>query len=257
MALIRFNFLAFAAMIALFSVPAGAYELEGAPGSMWGFLGYDNDDFSGSAVQGFVNQGIQLVTLPGDIKVVSYAEYRHRSRNKNQDYFDAGGPAVGLELRKGFFNVGVDYYWQRLPVLGVSSNRAQAYVGWFITWDANPEKKLGSLDLPGSSWGLLGYDNDDYSGSGVQGFINQGVTLYKFPGDIPMIAYAEYRHRSRNLNQKYYDSGGPAVGLEFRKSVVSWGVDYYWERLPVLGESSNRAQLYITWYVDWDLFKLK
>jgi hypothetical protein len=236
--------------------PVCAYEIEALPGALWGSAGYDNDDFSGSGVLGFINQGIQWVTLPGDVAVVTYAEYRHRSRTKNPLYYDAGGPAVGLELTKDFMRAGVNYYWERFPVLAVTSNRAQAYVGWYIYWNANKDKKLGSLDMPGSSWATLSYDNDDYSGSGVLGFINQGVTLYTLPGGIPMTAFAEYRHKSRSKNQQYYDSGGPAVGLEFQKGIFSWGAAYYWEHLPFINENSNRAQLYLTVYTGWDLKKL-
>lgn len=233
--------------------PAGAYEIEGLPGATWGSISYDDDNFTGSGGQGFINQGIQWITLPGDIALVTYAEYRYRSRTKNPLYYDAGGPAVGLELSKGFFKAGVDYYWERFSVLGQDSNRAQAYLGWYIYWTANKDKQLGPFDLPGSFWASITYDNDDYSGSGVQSFINQGVTLYNPPGGIPMTVFAEYRHRSRTKNNLYYDAGGPAVGLEFQKGRISWGVAYFWEHLPVINENSNRAQLYLTWYLFWDL----
>ena len=246
-----------AALYVLFAAsPSSAYEIEAFPGAIWGQTSYDDDNYSGSGVMGFVNQGVQWYTFPFDVKLVTYAEYRHRSRNKNQLYYDTGGPAVGVELRKSYFTLGADYYWERLPVLGESSNRAQVYLGWFVTWDIN-ELTGGDHSFPGSSWGQVSYDNDDYSGSGVMGFINQGVELYRLPADIPMIAYAEYRHRSRTKNQLYYDSGGPAVGVEFRKSVFSWGANYYWERLPVLGEGSNRIQLYMSMFIDWDLMDLK
>jgi len=239
---------------ALAAAPAQAFEFEGFPGSTWGQASYDNDDISGSGVMGFINQGVLWGRLPGGVAVVTYAEYRHRSRNKNQIYYDAGGPAVGLELRKSVFIAGVDYYWETLPVLGEKSERAQGYAGWFVDWDIASLLGLTRAPrLPGSSWAQVSYDNDDISGSGVMGFINQGVDILQLPGGVTVNAYGEYRHRSRDKNQEYYDAGGPAVGMELQRSPVRAGVDYYWERLPVLGESSERAQLYVSWYLDWDL----
>lgn len=236
-------------------IPAAeAFEIEGYPGSTWGQLSYDNDEISGSGVMGFVNQGVQWTTLPGGVALVTYAEYRHRSRNKNQEYYDAGGPAVGLEFRKSVFTAGVDYYWETLPVLGEKSERAQVYGSVFVDW--NLAKLLGVTavpGLPGSMWGQASYDNDDISGSGVMGFINQGVQLATLPGGAPLVAYAEYRHRSRNKNPQYYDAGGPAMGAEVWIAFLRAGVDYYWETLPALGEKSERAQLYVSWYLDWNL----
>ncbi|MBI4665580.1 MAG: hypothetical protein HY751_04125 [Nitrospinae bacterium] len=240
--------------VVLSSPQAYAYEIHGLPGSSWGLLSYDNDQISGSGVQGFVNQGVDWFVLPGDITVNTFVEYRHRSRTHNQRYYDAGGPAVGLDLHISVVHVGVDYYWENLPVLGEKSERAQAYATTFIEWDlAQENHPTWFAALPGSFWGAISYDNDKISGSGVMGFINQGIDWIILPGDIAVNTYAEYRHRSRNENQKYYDAGGPAVGLELRKSPVRLGVDYYWERLPVLGESSERAQIYFGWYFDWNL----
>lgn len=105
------------------------------PGSTWGFVSYDMNSINGSGAMGFVNQGIDWAVLPGDVVFNTFAEYRHRSRTRNKDYYDAEGPAIGIEFRKSYFRFGIDYYWERFTALGESSNKFQYYVTWFYDWN--------------------------------------------------------------------------------------------------------------------------
>ncbi len=235
--------------------PAEKYEILGLPGSNWVNLSYDNDQISGSGAMGNVSQGIDWFALPGDIIVDTYVEYRHRSRTENKQYFDAEGPAVGLEFRKSIFSFGFAYYWEWFPVLRETSENKEIYIDWYYGWDFKKGGSSWFLGLPGSNWASLAYDANGLNGSGAMGYINQGVNWFKLPGDIIFNTFVEYRHRSRTKNKLYYDTGGPAVGVEFQKSYFSLGIDYYWERLPILAESSNRFQVYLTWYYWWDLKK--
>ena len=240
------------AIFALFSGICWA-EPVGYSGGIWGQATHDDDQTSGSGGMGWIHQGVDWVKLPGDIVFSTYAEYRYRTREFNRPYYDSQGPAVGMEFKKDFITFGSAVYWEKLPELGTSSANKELYVTWFYEWDFSKENKSGSFTLPGSSWGNLTYDVDGPNGSGAQGFINQGVDWFFLPGGVVTNMYGEYRHRSRTKNSKYYDAGGPAVGLEFKKWFLHLGVDYYWERDPLLNLSSNRTQFYLTWYYTWDL----
>ena len=231
----------------------GWAEPIGYPGGTWGQVTHDDDNISGSGAMGWVNQGIDWVKLPGDVVFDTYVEYRHRTRTLNRKYYDSQGPAVGMEFKKDILSLGAAVYWEKLPELEESTTNRELYAVWFYDWDINRRNKLGSFALPGSLWGRLAYDVDGLNGSGAQGFINQGVDWFTLPGGIVTNTYAEYRHRSRTKNSQYYDAGGPAVGLEFRKWFLRLGADYYWERIPLLNENSNRVQFYLSWYYTWDL----
>ena len=63
------------------------------------------------------------------------AEFRYRLRGGNKTFYNAYGPALGLELRKWSFHLGMDYYWQRFPELDESSNRLRYYLSWYYDWD--------------------------------------------------------------------------------------------------------------------------
>ena len=252
---LRRKIIASAFVSAVFALWPGVGWAEpiGYSGGIWGQGTHDDDLISGSGGMGWIHQGVDWVNLPGEIVFNTYAEYRYRTRKLNRPYYDSQGPAVGMEFKKDFLTIGSDVYWERLPELGRSSTNRELYITWFYEWDFNKENKSGSFALPGSSWGNLTYDVDGLNGSGAQGFVNQGVDWFTLPGGIVTNTYAEYRHRSRTKNNQYYDAGGPAVGLEFKKWFLHLGVDYYWERDPLLNLSSNRTQFYLTWYYTWDL----
>ena len=86
-------------------------------------------------VQGYFNQGIDWVTLPGKLTLNTFAELRYRFRENNKDFYNAYGPAVGVEFRRTPFHLGVDYYWERFPELSDSSNRFRYYLSWYYDWD--------------------------------------------------------------------------------------------------------------------------
>jgi len=109
--------------------------------------------------------------------------------------------------------------------------------------------------LPGSTWGQTHYEGEGLTGPGALGWVNQGIDWTTLPGGVVFNTYAEYRFRLRTENKEFYNGYGPVLGLEFKKSIFSLGVDYYWERFPELSENSNRLQYYLTWYYSWDLKK--
>lgn len=117
-----------------------AFEIEGLPGATWGQLTEESTSVSGSGAMGWVNQGIDWITLPGKVTVNTFAEFRYRYRTKNQDFYNAYGPALGLELRRIPFRLGVDYYWEKFPALDQDPNngKVEYYLTWYYAWDLKP-----------------------------------------------------------------------------------------------------------------------
>jgi hypothetical protein len=236
---------------------AGAAE--GYPGSTWGILTRNSNGLTGSGGMGWINQGVDWFTLPGEVMVNTYAEYRYRERTRQYEYFNSQGPAVGLEFKKSFLRLGMDYYWETLPDYPGGAQRShnrEYYLAGYYDWDLKKRAVLdlaGITGLPGSIWFNFTYDINDLTGSGGMGWINQGIDWFVLPGNVIFNTYAEYRMRERTKLQDYYNVQGPAVGLEFKKASFRLGADYYWEHYPELGERSNYFEFYLTWYVDWDL----
>lgn len=251
-------FIALAASLALADA-AFSFDVKGLPGSTWGQVTHDADNgLSGTGVMGFVNQGIDWTTLPGDVVFNTYVEYRYRTRTENRTYYDTQGPAVGLEFKKSFFRLGADYYRERLTALHRSSDSKEIYANVYYEWNLRSSVPwLGAAPaLPGSVWAQATYDMSGINGSGAMAFVNQGIDWMTLPGGVVLNTFAEYRYRARTENRTYYDAEGPAVGIEFRKSPFRFGVDYYWEKAPMLHVNSNKFQYYVSWYYDWDLKKL-
>ncbi|MDP2681880.1 MAG: hypothetical protein Q8P28_03600 [Deltaproteobacteria bacterium] len=240
----------------IFMPSSQAMGIEGFPGSTWGILTHDTGGLTGSGAMGWVRQGIDWAVLPGDITVDTYVEYRYRSRTKQNEFYDAEGPAMGIELKKSIFALGADYYWERFPKIDKSSENRELYLTYYYGWDL---KKLTGADLPvieglsGSIWGRLNYDAAGLTGSGTMGWINQGIDWVTFPGSITLNTYAEYRYRLRTKEKNYYNAEGPALGIEFRKSVFRLGMDYYWQRFPEIKNESKSLEIYLSWYYSWDL----
>lgn len=130
---LRRVFAASFALIGLWVSPV--FAIEGFPGSTWGRASYEKSGIAGPSIMGYVNQGIDWVTLPGDLTVNTFAELRYRLRENNKEFFNAYGPAIGIELQRSPFHLGVDYYWEQYPELQETSNRVQLYLSWYYDWD--------------------------------------------------------------------------------------------------------------------------
>lgn len=237
------------------SRPAAALQYESLPGSTWGAVYHDNDQLVGTGTLGYVNQGIDWVTLPGAITVNTFVEFRYRFRSENNEFYNAYTEAVGLELQRSPFRLGVDYAWEHFPPLDEHSNKFQYYITWYYDWDLkhNILAKSHWPGYPGSIWGTAYYDNDQLVGSGTLGYINQGIDWVTLPRAITVNTFAEFRFQFRSENKDFYNTYSEAIGVELRRSPFHLGMDYVWQRFPVIGEQSNKLQFYLTWYLDWDL----
>jgi hypothetical protein len=246
-------------LILLLVLPVRAMAIEGLPGSTWDQAFHDFDSLVGSGGQGWINQGIDWTTLPGGITFNTFAEFRYRLRTENNDSYNVYGPALGLEFKKYIFHLGVDYYWERFPGLDETDDHWQIYLTLYYDWNLKTRLLNTSLyqGLPGSTWDAFTQDFTSLVGSGAQGWINQGIDWTTLPAGIIFNTFAEFRYRLRTENTDFYNSYGPAIGTEFRKSIFRLGFDYYWERFPGLNEWDNKWEIYLTMYYDWDLKSLK
>ena len=110
---------------------------------------------------------------------------------------------------------------------------------------------------PGSTWGTLSRDFDGLEGNGAQGFVKQGVQWLTLPYDVPFQTYGFFAWRQRSLNRPFYNELGPGAGFSLSKSIFDFGLDFYSQRFPELHETSNTAELYLSWYQNWDWLRGK
>ena len=116
-------------------IPDVSMGIEGLSGSSWGELTYESgDSLSGPSAQGYLKQGIDWITIH-HYQLDTFAALHYRFRTDNSDYYNAFGPALGVELKKGPVNIGVQYYWERFTELHRSNNQLQVFVNWWYGWD--------------------------------------------------------------------------------------------------------------------------
>jgi len=116
-------------------IPDVSMGIEGLSGSSWGELTYESgDSLSGPSAQGYIKQGVDWITIH-HYQLDTFAALHYRFRTDNSDYYNAFGPALGMELKKGPVNIGVQYYWERFTELHRSNNQLQVFVRWWYGWD--------------------------------------------------------------------------------------------------------------------------
>ena len=250
----------------IFFLPSPSFAIEGLPGGNWVSLNHDVGGITGSGGMGWINQGVDWVILPGDVTFNTYVEYGLRGRSKEEEYFNAKGPSVGIELSKSYFTAGVDYYWIEYPEYPEQGLRDEGYeytFGWYYSKDLKPSESALPLEgIPFSTWGKLSNDASGPTGSGGMGWIQQGVDWITLPGDVTVNTFIKYSYRAREKENEYYDARGPSIGIEFSKSFFSAGVSRYWEEFPESPDRNERkaqatTQYFAGWYYTWDLMEKK
>src|SRR6476659_7906339 len=101
---------------------------EAYPGSFWGTGTRDRNGIEGWGLQGNVNQGMQLFTLPENIPFKVYGAYSWRLRTENNTYYNADGPALGAEFSWKFLNFGAAYEWTTYPYLNTVTSDFTLYL---------------------------------------------------------------------------------------------------------------------------------
>ncbi len=231
----------------------------GYPGAAWGNVSRDFEGLEGSGAMGWLRQGVEWTRLPGDIPLQTPVSYHWRLRTRNRPFFNTHGPSLGLGVSKSAFDLGVQFGWQRFPELGRTTEDFIAYLGCYKTWDlaslGGPRSVLGIpvLGFPFGVWGKLTHDINDVEGSGSMGWVSQGVEWADLPGGIVFKTLGAYRWRFRTENTRFYDTHGPALGVEFTRKPFDLGVEYAWRTFPGLRQTTRGFQLYASWYFGWDL----
>lgn len=251
-------------LAALAAAPAAAYAPLGYPGSTWGDLTRDLNGVEGNGSQGKLIQGVHWLTLPWKVEAKALAGYTWRVRTEERRFYDVRGPVVGVEFTKGFLDVGADFSRQEFPRLGRTSDTGTLYGVWYRRRDlakgfAQPRLLcIPIVGAPLSTWGKLSRDFDNFEGNGAQGFVSQGVDWAKLPGAVTLRSVVSYRWRFRTENRRFYNSYGPAVGLELSRKTFDLGIERFWRRYPELPRpASKEFQAYLTWYHRWDLKDLR
>jgi len=143
---------------------------------------------------GHFKQGIDWMTLPGDFTLNTFVELRYRFRTKNKRFYNVFGEAIGVQLKRRHFNIGINYLWERFPNLPEDRNNVQFYLNWYYGWDLerkgkiNLSERLHILGLPGSSWGEISYEDNSLSGGGSHGALQSRDRLDETTGGY----YPEY-----------------------------------------------------------------
>jgi hypothetical protein len=242
------------------AIPVHADWPEAMPGSVWGTATKDFNDIEGWGTIGNLTQGVKWATLPADIAFTTYASYRWRLRSRNKLYYDAHGPALGVEFSRDAFSFGGDYEWQKYPGLDYTTNNFALYLSWYKRIDFLKGEDghaslfgLPVLGFPTTTWGKVYHDFDHLEGTGTLGWVSQAVEWFSLPGDVVFRTLAIYRWRFRSKNEQYFDAHGPGLGIELGHKTVDLGLEYSWQRYPKLNTSTNDWHLYLTWYFGWDL----
>jgi hypothetical protein len=246
--------------LALAGAPAMAGAIEGYPGDTWGRVSHELDRNTGTGISFFVNQGIDWAELPGGIMLNTFAEYRYSRRTRDPAYFDAEGEAVGVDLRRSPFHAGVEWFREDQTALNTTQTVTRAYFTWYGDWYKYLRRRLEEgegglhpISLSGSTWGRVRRELDRTEYTTVQFFINQGVDWFQLPGDITFNTYFEPRFSYRSRDADYYNSLGPAIGMELQRSPFKLGTDYYWEYFTERKVWDRTWRLYLTWYYNWRL----
>jgi hypothetical protein len=252
----------FCALWLLTALPAFGETPEAYPGFVWGTATKDFNDVEGWGTQGLAEQAIQWTTLPGDIRVKTFAAYYFRFRTENASSYNSHAPALGFELSRDFLNLGGSYEWRTYPSIRETTQNFYLYLSGYKRFDLFSPKEgqpslfgIPVLGFPTTIWGQIFQAFSDLEGTGTLGWASQGIEWLRLPGDIVFRTLASYRWRYRTRTPTYYTAYGPAVGVELGYKTVDLGFGYSWMHYPHLQASTNDWNLYLTWYLDWDLKK--
>ncbi len=124
------------------STISNPFNVNAYAGSTYGRISNEMGDGGGTTARGFVRQGMDWftsITAVGEVTLNSYAAYRFRFRTEDNYWYDAHGPAIGLELQRSPFSLGLEYMWQVNPRRDTSESIYGLYLTWYYDWDLTPE----------------------------------------------------------------------------------------------------------------------
>ncbi|HVC09173.1 MAG TPA: hypothetical protein VNH15_04465 [Elusimicrobiota bacterium] len=246
------------ALLFLCAAGARAWQPLAYPFSNWGEFLSDFNKVQGGVTQGWVQQGVDWVKLPGGAVFDTFGGYYWMARSDNQTYYNQNGPYAGAMISRGAFSVGGQYYWETFPALRQYVRDPQVFGSWYKVMNLGLPSWLSgkALAAPLSTWGRVQYDANSIEGLGTMGWFQQGLDWFKLPGGVVFDTYGALRWMERSRNERYYDELGPALGVQFSRGSINLDVEYDWERYPDIPQSVDGPQVFLTWYFNCDLAAL-
>lgn len=253
------------------ALPSSAPAIEGLPGSTWGNI-YEEFPHPGgndTILNGWVRQGVawKRWDMGGDTTLVldTYATVRYYWDSRGFDWFNDFGPGGGVSLDLSApsgpsISGGAEYIYQMNYTSGTQQPYTNLFLNWYHWWD------IRENNFPGSTWGDLLWKIPTHHGENdvlLEGWIKQGIVLKRWQAGsqtfvLDPYVTARYRYDSLGLDWNNYIGPGGGIALEMESSngpLLSWGVEYDYQKNISGGSNVNRIEAYMRWYAWWDLKK--
>ena len=127
------------ATLVICAAPVASWAIEGFSGSMWGIGIYETTEDNPKTL-GSIRQGIDWFKVY-DTEFSTYGKFRYRFEDKEAEFFDAYGPALGVSLKRGNIRLGLEHRWERQPRRDKSTSSSDLYLEWYFGWDLKDLKK--------------------------------------------------------------------------------------------------------------------
>jgi len=249
--------------------PSPAPAIEGLPGSTWGTIYEDlpHPGTNDTILNGWVRQGIAWKKWgEGDTKLVldTYGTVRYYWDSRRFDWYSDIGPGGGVSLDLStphgpLISLGAEYIYQINYVSHTNQPYTNLYLNWYHWWN------IRENSFPGSTWGdmqvkIPNHDSSDYL---LEGWVKQGIVLKRWNTGgqtfvVDPYVTVRYKYDTLGLNWNNYVGPGAGIALEMESSngpLVSWGVEYDYERNFRSNTNITRVEAYMRWYAWWDLKK--
>jgi hypothetical protein len=154
---------------------------------------------------------------------------------------------------------GIEYIQQQNYRSGDDNPYTALFMNWFHWWD------IQNKGYPGTTWGDLRWEipNSGTKNLILEGWVRQGITLKRWErGQTNFLLgpYGRIRYKwdSRGLDWNNYVAPGVGIALDMESGkgpLVSWGVEYSWQKNYRSGDDVHLVEVFMRWYAWWDLKK--
>jgi hypothetical protein len=259
-------------IILLFSIvcltlPSVVHAIEGYPGSAWGDLHWEDSDSgnSNAILEGWVRQGISWKKWQKEkasFQLTTYITTRYKWDSEGFDWNNYIKPGAGVAVEMynpsgPLVSWGAEHLYEINYRSGDNEGKTELYMNWYHWWDIH---KKG---YPGSTWGDLRWEIPNSGDDNVilDGWIRQGVTVKNWAQGnntflLDPYVKIHYKGDSEGLDWNNYIRPGVGIALDMENAkgpLMSWGIEYSWEKNLQTGDDAHRVEVYMRWYAWWDL----
>ena len=251
------------------ALPSVGHALEGLPGSTWGDLHWEIPDSGDSNVilEGWIRQGIawkKWRSGTASFQLNTYLTARYKWDSEGLDWNNYLGPGAGVAIEMyrpdgPLFSWGVEHIYQMNYRSSDQEPKTALFMNWYHWWD------MGSGGYPGSTWGDLRWEIPNTGATNVilDGWIRQGIVWKRWEDgrtNFILNPYLKVRYKLDSEGLDWNNYVGPGAGLAIDMEspegpLVSWGIEYSWEKNLQSGSDANRVELYMRWYAWWGLMR--